>query len=183
MRWRHPRVAKSKRGKGIVDGCQPGNNLAMGNCPLCGIIGSYLARFPFAHRSSVLDRISPSAVLGHNQPSRSRSLCAMLRFNFYIQKMGAEGKMRKLFVLGFAFGAAALTTPAIFGCGDKLTLLVGSARLRQIYSRAHPASVLAYVRQDSPASVAVKELELRHDLKQAGYRFYLVENTSKLDSA
>ena len=91
--------------------------------------------------------------------------------------------MRKLFVLGFAFGATALTTTAIFGCGDKLTLLVGSARLRQLYSRAHPASVLAYVRQDSPASAVVKELELRHDLKQAGYRFYLVENTAKLDSA
>ena len=51
--------------------------------------------------------------------------------------------MRKLFVLGFAFGAVALTTTAIFGCGDKLTLLVGSARLRQVYSRAHPATYLA----------------------------------------
>ena len=91
--------------------------------------------------------------------------------------------MRKLLVLGFAFSAAAVTTTAIFACGDKLTLLVGSARLRQIYSRAHPASVLAYVRQNSPASAVVKELELRHDLKQAGYRFYSVENTVKLDSA
>ena len=50
-------------------------------------------------------------------------------------------------------GAAALTTTAVFGCGD------------------------------SPASAMVEELKLRHDLKQAGYRFYSVENTAKLDSA
>jgi hypothetical protein len=36
----------------------------------------------------------------------------MLRLNFYIQKVGAEEKMRKLSVLGFAFGAAALKGPA-----------------------------------------------------------------------
>src|SRR5204863_1439795 len=103
--------------------------------------------------------------------------------NFSIKEWARREKMRKLFVLGFAFGATALTTTAILGCGDKLTLLVGSARLRQIYSRAHPASVLAYVRQNSPASAVVKELELQHGLKQAGYRFYSVDNTAKLDSA
>jgi len=107
----------------------------------------------------------------------------MLKRISLFRRWARKEKMRKLFVLGFAFGAAALTTTAIFGCGDKLTLLVGSARLRQIYSRAHPASVLAYVRQNSPASAVVRELELRHDLKQAGYRFYSVENTAKLDSA
>jgi DNA-binding NtrC family response regulator len=43
--------------------------------------------------------------------------------------------------------------------------------------------VLAYVRQNSAASAIVKELELRPDLRQAGYRFFSVENTAKLDNA
>jgi hypothetical protein len=55
----------------------------------------------------------------------------MLRLNFYIQKMGAEGKMRKRFVLGFAFGATALTTTALSALDDAMELrLKGPAKRR-----------------------------------------------------
>jgi len=105
------------------------------------------------------------------------------RANLSIQKMGAEGKNAKAICSRDRLWRGRPYDHCNLRLRRQLTLLVGSARLRQIYSRAHPASVLAYVRQSSPASAVVKELELRRDLKQAGYRSYAVENTTKLDSA
>jgi hypothetical protein len=88
--------------------------------------------------------------------------------------------MRKLFVAGLAVG---LTATGAFACGDKLMLLVGNARFRQVSARAHPASVLAFARQNTALSGVVRDLELQPTLKQAGYKFYSVEDSTKLDEA
>jgi hypothetical protein len=91
--------------------------------------------------------------------------------------------MRKLLAAGLALVTAALLTSAAFACGDKLIFAVGGARFRQLYARTHPASILAYGRQNSAVPGVLKELEFQPVLKQAGYKFYSVEDSTKLDEA
>jgi hypothetical protein len=77
----------------------------------------------------------------------------------------------------------AITITAAFACGDKLMLLAGGGRFRQVYSRSHPASILAYVRQNSAVPAVVTELEHQPALKQAGYKFFAVEEPARLNEA
>lgn len=91
--------------------------------------------------------------------------------------------MQKLLAAGLALVTAVLLTSAAFACGDKLMFSVGGARFRQLYARTHPASILAYGRQNSAVPGVVKELEFQPALKQAGYKFYSVEDPTRLDEA
>ncbi|PYT25800.1 MAG: hypothetical protein DMG57_23810, partial [Acidobacteria bacterium] len=90
--------------------------------------------------------------------------------------------MRKPFVTGFLIAATFASTVA-FACGDKLMLLVGGGRFRQVYARTHPASILAYARQNSAVPEVIRELGLEPALKQTGYKFFAVEDRPKLDEA
>jgi hypothetical protein len=69
---------------------------------------------------------------------------------------------------------------AALACGDKLMLVGGHARLRQIYG-ARPASILAYMRPDSSVPEIVRSLQLA--VRQTGHKFHTVENLSALDEA
>lgn len=91
--------------------------------------------------------------------------------------------MRKSFVAGLVLGSIAVTVTAAFACGDKLVLLAGTGRFRQVYARSHPASILAYAHQHSTAGTVIKDLEIQPVLKQAGYKFFAVEDAQKLDEA
>lgn len=91
--------------------------------------------------------------------------------------------MRKLFTVGMVLATAALAVTAVFACGDKLMLLVGSARFGQIHLGAHPASILAYAPGNSPVPAVLRELERRPALKQAVHKFHTVENLADLDEA
>jgi hypothetical protein len=85
----------------------------------------------------------------------------------------------KPFVTGFLIAAFASTVA--FGCGDKLMLLVGGGRFRQVYTRTHPASILAYARQGSAVPEIVRAFGLQSALKQTGYKFFAVEDRPKFD--
>ena len=80
------------------------------------------------------------------------------------------------------FAAVALGPIAAFACGDKLMLLIGSARYQQVYN-AHPASILAFTRQNSAIPEIVSELEHQTVLKRGGHKFYSVDDLSRLDEA
>jgi CheY-like chemotaxis protein len=88
--------------------------------------------------------------------------------------------MRRLF-----FGALVLvlSASAVMACGDKLMLLSGMTRLRQVYSRAHPASILAYTRTNSVVPGVVRQLEHEPNLAQTGYKLSTVADPLKLDEA
>ena len=86
--------------------------------------------------------------------------------------------MRKAFVVGLVLVSAALTITA---CGDKLMLLAGGGRFRQVYARTHPASILAYARQNSAVPGVVKKLQ--RTLQQSGYKFFVVEDAPRFDEA
>jgi hypothetical protein len=79
--------------------------------------------------------------------------------------------------------AAVATGPIVaFACGDKLMLLIGSARYRQVYN-AHPASILAFTHQNSAVPRIISELEHQSPLKRGGHKFYRVDDLSRLDEA
>ena len=78
--------------------------------------------------------------------------------------------------------AVALVPIAAFACGDKLMLLIGNARYRQVYN-SHPASILAFTRQNSAVPGIVSELEHQPALRRGGHRFYSVDDLSRLDEA
>jgi hypothetical protein len=86
------------------------------------------------------------------------------------------------FVTAVVVAAVALGPIAVFACGDKLMLLIGSARYRQVYN-AHPASILAFTRQNSAVPRIVSELEHQPALKRGGHKFYSVDDLSRLDEA
>src|ERR1700737_3111943 len=90
--------------------------------------------------------------------------------------------MRKLFTVGLVLATATLAATAVFACGDKLMLLVGSARFGQVNSVAHPASILAYAPADSPVPAVLRELE-RSAVKKSGHKFHTVEDAAGLDEA
>lgn len=89
--------------------------------------------------------------------------------------------MRKPFATGFLIAAITFAGTVAFACGDKLMLLVGGGRFRQVYARTHRASILAYARQNSAVPEIVSELGLQRALKQTGYTFFAVEDRSKLE--
>jgi DNA-binding NtrC family response regulator len=62
-------------------------------------------------------------------------------------------------------------------------LFSGGGRFRQIYGRSHPASILAYVRRNSAIPEVIADLERQPVLKQAGYKFFTIEEQSRLDEA
>jgi len=62
-------------------------------------------------------------------------------------------------------------------------LFAAGGRLRQVYARTHPASILAYARRNSAVPGVVAELERHSTLKQAGYKFLAVEEQPRLDDA
>src|SRR5690242_1905487 len=89
----------------------------------------------------------------------------------------------KLIVPGLLVTNIALTISAAIACGDKLMLLAGGGRFRQVYARTHPASILAYVRPNSAVPGVVRELELQRTLQQTGYTFFAVQDAPRLDEA
>jgi len=76
----------------------------------------------------------------------------------------------------------ALVPIAVFACGDKLMLLIGSVRYRQVYN-AHPASILAFTGRNSSVLGIVSELEHQPALKRGGHKFYSVDDLARLDEA
>ena len=91
--------------------------------------------------------------------------------------------MRKLFPMSWILATALLAGTVAFACGDKLMLLVGSARYGGVYSGAHPASILAYGRENSLVPEVVRDLAHRPALKKSGHTFQSVEDSSGLDEA
>jgi hypothetical protein len=90
--------------------------------------------------------------------------------------------LRRSLVTAMVGAAVALGPIAAFACGDKLMLLIGNARYRQVYN-AHPASILAFTRQNSVVPGIVSELEHQPPLKRGGHKFYSVDDLSRLDEA
>jgi hypothetical protein len=88
--------------------------------------------------------------------------------------------LRKLRVTALVIATVALGSVAAYACGDKLMLLIGSARYRQVYN-AHPASILAFTPQNSAVPGIVSELEHQPALKRGGHKFYSVDDLSRLD--
>src|SRR5260370_36141790 len=78
--------------------------------------------------------------------------------------------------------AVALGPISVFACGDKLMLLIGHTRYRQV-AKAHPASILAFTRQNSAVPGIVSELEHQPALRRGGHKFYSVDDLSRLDEA
>jgi ABC-type amino acid transport substrate-binding protein len=78
--------------------------------------------------------------------------------------------------------AVALGPIVAFACGDKLILLIGNARYRQVYN-AHPASILAFTHQNSVVPGIISELEHQSPLKRGGHKFYSVDDLAGLDEA
>lgn len=64
-----------------------------------------------------------------------------------------------------------------------MLLTFGNLRYRQLSGGAHPAVILAYIRQDSVVPKVVKELEAQPTLKQAGHKFYPADDPAKLSAA
>lgn len=87
----------------------------------------------------------------------------------------------------FALGAILLTVvfsiANAFACGDKLMLLVGSARFRQVYGSSRPASILAYTHADSVVTGVIRDLEHQPALRQAGHKFHLVKDPTEPEEA
>ena len=88
--------------------------------------------------------------------------------------------MRSVLILTLT--VAPLLTTAAFACGDKLMLLAGNARFRQIYG-ARPAAILAYVRQNSAVPGLVTDLEQQSALRRAGHKVYVVNDLAKFEAA
>jgi hypothetical protein len=86
--------------------------------------------------------------------------------------------MLRLFGGVLALVAGMLWTTAAFACGDKLMFLLGGVRFRQIAS-AHPASILAYTRENSAVPAVVRNLEMQPTLRRAGYRVTAVESPAR----
>ncbi len=86
--------------------------------------------------------------------------------------------MRKPLVAGLVLVTVTLGTSAVFACGDKLMLLAGSARFRQVFAGSRPATILAYSRQNSSVHGLVKDLEhttLDEALKTGKFDLLLVD--------
>jgi hypothetical protein len=60
--------------------------------------------------------------------------------------------------------------PDVDACGDK-SLSAGGIRMQRAIAARYPASVLAYVPSNSPASTAARELKLSETLRQVGHRY------------
>src|SRR5262245_61747263 len=91
--------------------------------------------------------------------------------------------MRRGALAGLILGVIVLGTVAASACGDKLVLLSAFARYRQVNAGARPASVLAYVRQNSSLTEVVRNLQSQTALKQAGHKLYVVEDSAHLNEA
>lgn len=88
--------------------------------------------------------------------------------------------LSKPFVVGAMLLSSATTASA---CGDKLMLLVGTARFRQVYGSSHPASILAYTHADSAVANVIQALERQPDLQRAGHKFFVVKDSAELEQA
>src|ERR1041385_1374736 len=91
--------------------------------------------------------------------------------------------MHKLAAAGLIIATLAVTVTAVFACGDKLVLFSGVGRFRQVNAGAHPASILAYTRQNSTLPDVLQDLERQPTLKKAGHKFYSVGDPAQLDQA
>jgi hypothetical protein len=99
-----------------------------------------------------------------------------------IPTLRRKEKMPRPSVLVLTLAVAPLLTTAAFACGDKLMLLVGNVRFRQLYG-ARPAAILAYVRQNSAMPGLVVDLEQQPALKRAGHKVHVVDNLAKFEEA
>jgi hypothetical protein len=90
--------------------------------------------------------------------------------------------LRRLWIAASVGAAVTLGPIAVLGCGDKLMLLIGHSRYQQVYN-THPASILAFTRQNSAVPGIVRELEHQPPLKRGGHKFYSVDDVSRLDEA
>jgi len=91
--------------------------------------------------------------------------------------------MRRSVVAGLVLAAIVLSAVAAFACGDKLVLIGAFGRYRQVNAAIHPASILAYTRQDTTLSEVFRDLQAQPALKQAGHKFQAVEDSKELDLA
>ena len=69
--------------------------------------------------------------------------------------------------------------PELDACGDK-SLSAGGIRMQRATAARYPASVLAYVPSNSPASTAARELKLSETLHQVGHRYQEAANLDEL---
>ena len=91
--------------------------------------------------------------------------------------------MRKLALAALLAGITAFTSLIALGCGDKLSIAGLAVRYRQVNAGAHPASILAYARQDSTLSGVLRDLQSQTAVKQVGHKFYAVEDSNRLSEA
>ena len=91
--------------------------------------------------------------------------------------------MRKLLIGVLVVATTTLAAVAALACGDKLMLFARGARFGQVYPRAHAASILAYMPQNSAVPAVVRDLEIDPALKQAGHKLQLVQDPAALDEA
>jgi len=74
-----------------------------------------------------------------------------------------------------------LTTGGVWACGDKLMLITG-VRLSGL-KPARSASILAYSKENSASSTAIRQIQLQPALTKAGHRFQVVEDAARLADA
>ena len=91
--------------------------------------------------------------------------------------------MRKLATIALLAGITAFTSLAALGCGDKLSIAGLTVRYRQVNAGAHPASILAYARQDSAFSGVLSDIQSQKAVKQIGHKFHAVEDSGQLIEA
>jgi hypothetical protein len=90
---------------------------------------------------------------------------------------------KKLIVMSLAGAIIMCAAVAAFACGDKLVLSGAFARYRLVNAGSHPASILAYARQDSALSQVLHDLQSQSAVKQVGHKFVAVDNSAQLDVA
>lgn len=83
--------------------------------------------------------------------------------------------MRKLFLL-LPF---LLTAGIVWGCGDKLMLVMG-VRLSQI--KNHPAAILVYP-VSAPSAAVIRQMPLQPALSKAGHKFQVADDATHLADA
>ena len=83
--------------------------------------------------------------------------------------------------LGLALMTAGVLAagPDLDACGDK-SLSAGGIRMQRALAARYPASVLAYIPSNSPASTAARELKLPETLRQVGHRYQEVASLDEL---
>lgn len=87
-------------------------------------------------------------------------------------------------IMWFAIGVMLLaSTTVALACGDKLMLLVGSARFGQVYGSSRPASILAYTHANSAVAAVIQDLEHQPALRKAGYKLHVVKDSTELEEA